>query len=46
MGGYISKEIRGSTCQGTSYDKINLVSFKFNGECAGGVGRFFIEVVL
>ncbi|KAG6699737.1 hypothetical protein I3842_08G079800 [Carya illinoinensis] len=44
MGGYISKEVSESTCQGTSYDKINLVSFKIHCESPGGVGRFFIEV--
>lgn len=46
MGGYTSMEVTESTCQGTKYDEINLVSFKLRCKSPGGVGRCFIEVVL
>lgn len=47
MGGYTSKEITGSSYQGTTNDEINLVSYKIHTASSPGVvGRCFIEVEL
>lgn len=46
MGGYTSKEITGSSYQGTTNDEINLVSYKIHTASPGVVGRCFIEVEL
>lgn len=46
MGGYTTKEVRGSTCHGTMYEEINVSGFKIHDASPGVLGRCFIEVVL
>ncbi|KAJ7967023.1 Squamosa promoter binding-like protein [Quillaja saponaria] len=44
MGGYTSKDVTGSTYNGTAHDEINLAGFKIHGASPGVLGRCFIEV--
>ncbi|PON73252.1 SBP-box transcription factor [Trema orientale] len=44
MGGYTTKEVRGSTYHGTMYEEINLCDFKIHDASRGVLGRCFIEV--
>nr|AVV48328.1 squamosa promoter binding-like protein [Litchi chinensis] len=44
MGGYMSQEVMGLTCQRTVYDEIKLGGFKVEDVSPGVLGRIFIEV--
>ncbi|CAL5383262.1 unnamed protein product [Camellia sinensis] len=44
MGGYLSKEVPGSSGRETLYGEISVVNFKVHGVAPGVLGRCFIEV--
>lgn len=46
MGGYTTKEVRGTTYHTTVYEEINLCGFRTHDASPGFLGRCFIEVEL